>query len=79
MVVAALLGDGLNDDGTQHAGQRAHAVGQAHEDAGVARGDVQVVHVEACNTHIHSRHVTLGFHTATSRWGFIQSRHTGVS
>lgn len=41
-----VFGHGTHDDGAHHAGQRAHAVGDAHEDAGVARRDVQVVHVE---------------------------------
>ena len=40
-----MLSHGTHDDGAHHAGQRAHAVGDAHEDAGIARGDVQVVHV----------------------------------
>lgn len=29
-----------------HAGQRAHAVGDTHEDASIPRSNVQVVHVE---------------------------------
>ena len=41
-----VLSHGTHDDRAHHAGQRAHAVGDAHEDAGIARGDVQVVHVE---------------------------------
>ena len=51
MTGPALPGDVLHDDRTQHAGQGAHTVGQPHQDAGVARGDVQMVHVETCNTH----------------------------
>ena len=41
-----VISHGTHDDGAHHAGQRAHAVGDAHEDAGIARGDVQMVHVE---------------------------------
>lgn len=43
-----MLGELLDDDGADHAAEGAEAVGDAHEDGGVAGGDVQVVHVEAC-------------------------------
>lgn len=37
---------GADDHRADHPRQGAHAVGDAHEDAGVARGDVQVVDIE---------------------------------
>lgn len=49
---------GTHDDGAHHAGQGTHAVGDAHEDAGVARGDVQVVHVEPWRGSQEASHAT---------------------
>lgn len=41
-----VLGEFLDHYGTDHATEGPKAVADAHEDAGVARGDVQVVDVE---------------------------------
>lgn len=39
-------GDVVDGDGADEAGDGANAVGHAHEDTGVARSDVQMVHVK---------------------------------
>lgn len=41
-----VLGHCTHDDRAHHTRQRAHAVGDAHKDTGVAWSNVQVVHVE---------------------------------
>lgn len=43
-----VLRHGSHNKRADHPGQGAHAVGDSHQDAGVARSDVQVVHVETC-------------------------------
>lgn len=40
----------IDYDGTEHASQRAKAIGDAHQDAGIARRYIQVVHVETCES-----------------------------
>lgn len=39
----------LHHDGTDHAAKSPEAITDSHKDAGVPRGDIQVVHVEAWN------------------------------
>jgi hypothetical protein len=41
-----IASDVIDDDGTDEACYRADAVGHAHEDGGVARSDVQMIHIE---------------------------------
>ncbi len=52
-----VLRDHLGDDRTEHPGQRPDAVRHPHQDAGVARSDVQVIDVETCTSRDHK----LGF------------------
>ena len=42
-----VFSQGSYDQRTDHPRQGSNPVGDAHEDAGVARGDVQMVYVEA--------------------------------
>lgn len=55
-----VLGHGPHYERAHHARQGAHAIGDAHEDAGVAGGDVQVVYIETCsverNENVHQPH-----------------------
>lgn len=44
-----VLRHGPHNKRADHPGQGAHAVGDSHQDAGVARSDVQVVHVKTCH------------------------------
>lgn len=38
-----------HNERAHHARQRPHAVGDPHQDAGVTRGYVQVIHIESYN------------------------------
>lgn len=38
-----------HDERAHHARERPHAVGDPHQDAGVTRGYVQVIHIESYN------------------------------
>lgn len=41
-----VFGHGTNDQRAHHARERAHAVRDAHQNTGVARSDVQMIHIE---------------------------------
>ena len=41
-----VFGHGAHNKGAHHSRERPHTVGDAHEDAGISRSNVQVVHVE---------------------------------
>lgn len=41
-----MLGHGADNEGTDHSRQGSHSVGDPHENAGVARSDVQVVDIK---------------------------------
>jgi len=47
-----VLGERLGDNGAQHARDSAESIAETHQDAGIARRNVQVVHVETCNKNL---------------------------
>ena len=48
MLTHSLFGEQFCCDGTTDTGQGTHAVRQPHEDARIARRDIQMIHVETC-------------------------------